>query len=175
MKKEECFYLGIITKQVGFKGLIDLYLDVDNPENYINIDKVFIDFGTDLVPFFIDKMQLKNNHATIQFQDIDESIITVLIKKEVYLPLELLPKLDGNKFYFHEVINYEIIDKAKGNIGRISSVLDYPAQPIFQIINSDKKEILIPIVDEIIVNVDRYNKTILIQAPDGLIEMYLND
>jgi len=173
MKKEDCFYLGIITKQIGYKGLLDIFLDVDNPDNYINLEKVFIDFGTDLVPFFIDKFQLKNNHATVHFQDTDENLIPTLIKKEVYLPLELLPKLEGNKFYFHEIIDYNIIDKSKGNIGRIVSVLEYPAQPIFQVFTLENKEVLIPVADDIIVKVDRNNKTILIEAPEGLIELYM--
>jgi len=172
MKIQDCFYLGIITKQVGFKGLMDLYLDVDNPKNYINLDKVFIDFGTDMVPFFIEKIQLKNNHALVQFQDIDESIIPALIKKKVYLPLDLLPKLDGNKFYFHEIIDYNIIDMTKGKIGRIESILEYPAQPIFQVFTPENKEVLIPIADSFIVEVDRINRNILIDAPEGLIEMY---
>ncbi len=174
MRKDDCFYLGIITKQIGYKGLIDIFLDVDEPENYNNIDSVFVDFGTDLVPFFIEKIQLKNNHATVKFEDIDINIIPALIKKEVYLPLEFLPKLDGNKFYFHEIINFEIIDKNFGKIGYISSVLEYPAQSIFQVLTPDNKEVLIPIVDEIIVEVDRINKCILIDAPEGLIEMYIN-
>ena len=67
-----------------------------------------------------------------------------------------------------------MIDKQKGNIGTIASVIDYPAQPLFQIINN-KKEILFPIIDKLIDCVDRENSTIFVTAPDGLIDIYLDN
>jgi 16S rRNA processing protein RimM len=89
------------------------------------------------------------------------------------LPLQRLPKLKGNKFYFHEVIGFEVIDKTKGVIGNIDKIMDHPAQPILQILHNTGKEILIPIADDIVLDVDRKNKQICIQAPDGLIDLYL--
>ena len=91
------------------------------------------------------------------------------------LPISLstLAPLSGNKFYFHEVINFEVIDGVKGNIGKIKQILDYPTQAIFEIINAENKEILIPITDEIISKVDRANQKIEIATPEGLIDLYL--
>ncbi len=84
----------------------------------------------------------------------------------------MLPKLTGNKFYYHEVIGWQVIDKEKGDIGTIASVIDYPAQALFQIMKNDK-EILIPIIDQVIKKVDRDKKTMHIEAPNGLIDLYL--
>jgi 16S rRNA processing protein RimM len=173
MKKEDCFYLGIITKPFGYKGELVIYLDVDDPTQYEELPTVLVDMGIGLVPFFIEKLSLKNNNATIRLQDVSPEMASTLIKKELYLPLNLLPKLKGKKFYFHEVVNFEVIDAEKGLVGKIEKVLDYPAQPILQVINPDNKEILIPIADDIIMEVDRKNKTIKIKAPEGLIELYL--
>lgn len=173
MKKEDCFYLGIITKPFGYKGELVIYLDVDDPTQYEELPTVLVDMGIGLVPFFIEKLSLKNNNATIRLQDVSPEMALTLIKKELYLPLNLLPKLKGKKFYFHEVVNFEVIDAEKGLIGKIEKVLDYPAQPILQVINPDNKEILIPISDDIIMEVDRKNKKIKVKVPEGLIELYL--
>lgn len=173
MKKEDCFYLGIITKPFGYKGELVIYLDVDDPTQYEELPTVLVDMGIGLVPFFIEKLSLKNNNATIRLQDVSPEMALTLIKKELYLPLNLLPKLKGKKFYFHEVVNFEVIDAEKGLIGKIEKVLDYPAQPILQVINPDNKEILIPIADDIIMEVDRKNKKIKVKVPEGLIELYL--
>jgi 16S rRNA processing protein RimM len=40
----------------------------------------------------------------------------------------MLPKLTGNKFYFHEVIGFEVEDKP-GVVGKIESINDTTAQP----------------------------------------------
>lgn len=173
MKKEDCFYLGIITKPFGYKGELVIYLDVDDPTQYIELPTVLIDMGIGLVPFFIEKFSLKNNNATIRLQDVSPEMALTLVKKELYLPLNLLPKLKGNKFYFHEVIDFDVIDSEKGLVGKIEKVLDYPAQPILQVLNSDNKEILIPIADDIVLKVDRKNKKMEVKVPQGLIELYL--
>ena len=88
--------------------------------------------------------------------------------------MDLLPKLSGNKFYFHEIIGYKAIDTEEGEIGTIEAVLDGNAQDIFQI-KRGKKEILIPIVDDFLLEVNREKKEILLNAPEGLIEFYLNN
>lgn len=46
-------------------------------------------------------------------------------------------------------------------------------QPIMAI-DFGEKEILIPLIDEVIKQVDRQNKTIHIKAPQGLIDIYLD-
>jgi len=86
----------------------------------------------------------------------------------------MLPPLSGNKFYYHEIKGFKIIDEQYGDLGVCVDVLEYPHQAIFQI-NHPKGEILVPIVDDVIINVDRTNKIIHIQAPDGLVEVYIGN
>ena len=87
--------------------------------------------------------------------------------------MERLPKLEGNKFYFHEIIGFNVVDEEKGNIGKIREIYDNMTQPIMAI-DFGEKEILIPLIDEVIKQVDRQNKTIHIKAPQGLIDIYLD-
>jgi len=60
----------------------------------------------------------------------------------------------------------------KDLIGIITEVLEYPHQAVLSI-NFRNKEILIPITDEIIVNVDRDKKHLYTNTPEGLIDLYL--
>jgi len=84
----------------------------------------------------------------------------------------LLPKLTGNKFYFHEVIGFTVVDVSFGNVGTIVHINDKVAQPLFEI-DSNGKEIFIPMIDDFIKKVDRKNKKIEVETPEGLIELYL--
>jgi 16S rRNA processing protein RimM len=174
MQKKDCFYLGTIVKKFSFKGELLAKLDTDEPELYEDLDAVFVDLRGTMVPFFIESSQLhKSDLLRIKFEDINTEVdADALIKAELYLPLTALPKLSGNKFYFHEVIGYQIIDENFGVVGTIVSINDTTAQALFEI-EHDGKEILIPINDEIITKVDREQKTITVKAPDGLIELYL--
>ena len=173
MNKNDFFYLGRIVKAYGKKGELNVVLDTDNPENYKDLKSVFLDLKGNLIPYFIENIQIKNNKAIIKLKDVlTPEIAEMFVNAEIFLPLDQLPKLTGNKFYYHDIIGYSIIDKTYGSIGKVEKVLDLPQQAILQI-KYKNKEILIPITDEIIKIVDRNNKQIKIEAPEGLIEIYL--
>ncbi len=97
-----------------------------------------------------------------------------LTNKNLYLPLASLPILKGNKFYFHEVIDFLLIDEIFGEIGKIKDILEYPNQALFQTFYKEK-EVLIPINDQFINKVDRNKKEIHLTLPKGLLEIYIED
>ncbi len=174
MQLDKYFYLGKILKTIGISGDLMVHLDVDDPMRYQNLDAIFIALGGNLVPFIIERVKLKhNNQAQIKLREIDSVEQTeILIGCTLYLPLELLPKLKGNQFYYHEIIGFEVTDSRFGPVGRVELVLEFPLQAILQL-NFAGKEVLIPVADDIITSVDRENRRLIISAPEGLIEMYL--
>ncbi|MBQ6047463.1 MAG: 16S rRNA processing protein RimM [Bacteroidales bacterium] len=174
MTKEECYYLGRITKPFGVKGEMVLFLDVDNPEEYEQLDLFFVETKNGLVPYFVKSLRLNGNKAVVALEDVGNDELPGLMGRDLYLPLDLLPKLTGNQFYFHEIKGFKVVDEQHGDIGQVASVIEYPAQPLFQIMNGDI-EILVPVIDQVIKKVDRDAKTIYIAAPNGLIDLYLED
>jgi len=174
MRKEECFYLGKIAKKFSFKGEVLIYLDTDEPELYQEMESIFVEFNKNLIPFFIENSNLhKGDFLRVKFEDVDnEEQADEIINCEVYLPLNMLPKLEGNKFYFHEVISFEIEDLRLGVFGKIVSINDTSAQPLFEVINGNV-EILVPMIDQFLVKIDRENKKVIMDLPEGLVEMYL--
>ena len=176
MQKDNCFYLGKIVKKYSFKGELLIKLDTDEPELYENLESVFVELRNNLVPFFIESCQLhKSELLRIKFEDVDtEEDANTLLKSDLYLPLEFLPKLEDDKFYFHEIIGFRVEDKSFGYVGEVKSVNDSTAQALFEI-DRNGIEILIPMNDEFISKVDKDNKTIFVETPEGLIDLYLSE
>jgi len=141
---------------------------------YQNLESVFVDINKNLVPFFIEKSSIhKNTSLRIKFEDVNsEAEAESLINCELFLPLAFLPKLKGNKFYYHEVIGFQIEDQRLGVVGDIVSINDSSAQPLFEVLNGSV-ELLIPMIDQFIVKIDRDNQKVIMNLPEGLIEMYL--
>lgn len=175
MRKEDCFYLGKVVSKYSFKGEVLVKLDTDEPEIYENMESVFVSLGNNLVPFFIDRCRLhKSNLLRIDFEDVkDESSADNIMGSELYLPLTLLPSLSGNKFYFHEVIGFTLMDEVHGDIGVIKAINDNSSQELFEV-EKGSKQLLIPVSDDIITKVDRKNRTIHVNTPEGLVDLYLN-
>ncbi len=173
MQKEDCFYLGKITKTHGFKGNLILHLETDEPELYENLESVFIEKDGMLVPFFFEFAQpYSKGKLLVKFEDISPEEAERLVNRTIYLPMDTLPELDGTDFYYHEITGFTVIDSKHGDIGIIKSVNDSGAQALFEI-KSDRKEILIPVVDEWILEVNREEKFIKIETPEGLVDLYL--
>ncbi len=174
MRKEDCFYLGKIVRKHSFRGEVVVKLDTDEPELYQELESVFVALGNNLVPFFIDTISLqKGNQLRIRFEDIEnEADADAIMGVELYLPLKFLPKLSGNKFYFHEIIDFDMEDVNYGYIGVITGVNDTSAQPLFEV-NSNGTEVFIPMIDHFIKKVDRENSKIIVETPAGLIDLYL--
>jgi 16S rRNA processing protein RimM len=71
------------------------------------------------------------------------------------------------------VINYLVIDENFGEIGKIKNIKENISQDLF-VIDYKSNDVLIPIHDEFISNVDRDKKQIIVKTPEGLIDLYLN-
>jgi len=175
MHKDECFYLGKIVRKHSFKGEVVIKLDTDEPELYNNLESVFVEHGKDLIPFFIEKSLLqKGNQLRVRFEMVDtEQDADSIMNAAIYLPLEFLPKLTGNKFYFHEVVGFTAVDVNYGEFGTVTGINDSTAQTLFEIENNGV-QVLIPMIDEFIKEIDRKGKRVVLNTPPGLIDMYLS-
>jgi 16S rRNA processing protein RimM len=167
------FLLGKIIRTHGYKGGLKAIFDVDEPQEYSELDMLFIEVRDQLIPWMVENIHFEKNKANLKLADLnDMDSAEKLVGRFIYLPDELLPKLKGNKFYYHEVTGFKVHDDAHGDIGFIDRVIDLPNNPLFAI-TFNEKEILLPISDEIILKVDRRKKLIEVSAPIGLIEIYL--
>lgn len=175
MTKDKCFYVGKIVKTHGLKGEVTLRIDNEQFDDIEELNYFLLDVNEQLIPYFIEDIAYHSNKAFVLFQDLKTlEAANQFVGKSAYLPLDLLPEKEGNDFYSHEVVGYLVVDEEKGEIGNVNEIIEYPTQSIIQIIK-DGKEILIPIHDDILKDVNRDEKKIYVKAPNGLIDMYLEN
>jgi len=175
MLKEQCFQLGTIIRKVGTDGRVMLQLYADDPKHYLKTESVFVEFHKKLVPFFIESFRLQpSDTAHLKLADVDnQEQADALIGSEVFLPLELLPPLTGTNFYYHEVIGWEIIDQNNSDsAGTIKDILENGPNDLFQL-DHKGQEVLIPVADHWITEVNRERRQIIMDLPEGLIAVNL--
>ena len=176
LQKEDCFRLGSIARKHGFKGEVSIFLDVDDPQEYKALESVFVEVDGKLVPFFLEHIYIRNKgFAVAKFETIDnDKGALMLLKCGLYLPLDALPETEGNEFYHFEIENFKVIDEVHGDIGIVKHIIDLSGNPIIQI-DFNGKEILIPKQDQFVKEIDWDEEILHINAPEGLIEMYLDE
>lgn len=175
MTKDTCFYVGKIVKTHGLKGEVTLRIDNEQFDEIEELNYFLLDINDKLIPYFVENITFHSNKSFVLFQDLKSlEAANQLVGISVYLPLDLLPEKDGNDFYSHEVVDFLVIDEEKGELGKVQEIIEYPTQSLIQILINGK-EVLIPIHDDIIQDVNREEKKIYIKAPNGLIDMYLEN
>ena len=174
MKIDACFRIGHVIKTHGLKGEISIQLDVDRPEDYSEMESVFVEINQKLVPFFIDTIQVRSDKALVGFEDITNAEeASRLTGCDLYLPLNLLPKLPEGKFYYHEITGYSVVDRKAGKLGTVTTVFTNPSQDLISMEYRDR-EVLIPVADEIVLKADHDQRTLSVDLPEGLLEVYLD-
>lgn len=176
LNREDCFRLGHIARLHGFKGEVTIFLDTEDPSEYKKLESVFVEYDKKLVPFFLERIQLRDRgHALVKFEDIEtEKQAKNLIGCGLYLPLDTLPELEEDEFYQFELAGYSVTDETHGPIGKVIRISDQANNPLLEI-DFNGKEILIPMRDEFVLSIDKKKKFIVVKAPEGLIEMYLGE
>lgn len=171
--KDNCFYLGRVLRTSGLKGDVLAMLDVDNPSDYAHMDSVLVLVKKSLVPYFLDRVEIRPNGAVLHFENMSLEDAERMIGCELYLPLDVLPPLTGNRFYFHEVIGFEVVDAEKGVLGVLREIMDNGPQPVLCIDHASGKEILVPLIDPFLEKVERSERRLYVRAPEGLVDFYL--
>ncbi|MCD0487273.1 ribosome maturation factor RimM [Pedobacter sp. MC2016-14] len=175
MKQEEAFYIGYITKTKGLKGELQLFFEYDAPD-LLDLDVVFVETTGKLVPYFVSAFKLQNNSTgNFYFDDIDHiDKAQPLVKKKVYLPLNKMPDRSDEDFQYTDLKGFVVSDENHGELGEILEVNEYPQQFVATI-SYQGKEVLFPLNEDMIVEIDEDQKTMLVELPDGLIDLYLSN
>ena len=173
MKVEDCFYIGYITKTKGLKGEVQVYFEYDEPADLL-LDSVFAEINGKLVPFFISTYKLQNNQTgNFYFDDIDTiEKAETLIRKKLYLPNKLKPVRDESEFLITDLKGFIVYDNTVGELGEIIEIHEYPQQFV-AVVPYQFKEIMFPLNDDLIMEIDEANGILKVDLPEGLIDLYL--
>jgi 16S rRNA processing protein RimM len=179
MTIDDCFVLGYLTKAHGLAGELQALFDVDDLSQYENLDTLWVERFGSLIPYKVEyvlPLMHKRNRVIVKLAGIDHiDQAETLAKSKLYLPLSMLPPLEGeNAFYYHEVIGFQIIDEEKGALGNVDTIYDLESNALISMMYQGK-EVLIPIQDAFILRVDRNQRCLHVRLPEGLLEVYLED
>tara|TARA_B100000287_G_scaffold348968_1_gene337401 strand:- start:2134 stop:2631 length:498 start_codon:yes stop_codon:yes gene_type:complete len=165
MKEPDLQYLGEFIKLFSFKGEIILYSD--NTISLIeNLDTIFIDIDGAFVPFQIKKSKShKKNIFRVLLEGISsESEAKDLLKKSVYIN-----KLENQDNINNIVDNFNVYNNNE-YLGIVISTINKTGQTIIEV-KMKEKIVLIPFVDEFIVEINYDLNKIDMILPDGLLDI----
>jgi 16S rRNA processing protein RimM len=177
MTLDDCYLLGSIGKPHGLKGFVIAFLDVDDLDAYRKVKSVLLEMPTapgKLTAYDVEKLQPQSdNRVMLKLKGIDRiEEAEPLRNAKLYRPLDELPKLTDDQFYFHDVIGYAVVDSELGELGIVETFYELPQQDVLSM-RYKGQEVLIPVVDELILRADQEARKLYVKLPEGLLDVYL--
>ena len=176
MLRDKAFHIGRINKTHGVAGQLTVSTKnkVVEPEEWP--EWIFLEIDAGLVPFKVnpDGMVWRDEkHIVIALQDIrDQDLAREMVGNKVWFPLEFKLELLEKEAAKHPLIGFVISDTKTGEIGAIAELIELPNNPLFKIIVDDR-EVLIPARDEWVIEIDEAGKRIVMDLPEGLVDLAL--
>lgn len=177
MDKENCFNLGQVIRVHGIRGEVVVYISAPNPALFLSAKGFYLEDKSSCFTYYKTSnwRLIKPGRVLLKIEGINSIDEAEKIKGfRVWLPLQSLPVLNDKEFYFHEIIGFTLIDVNIGEVGIITDVFDIPSNTIIQVIK-EGKEILIPAAKKLINNINRAEKKMNMNLPEGLLDIYLHD
>jgi len=168
IKKEEVFKIGRLGKAHGVKSEVSFHFD-DDIFDRVECEYLVLEIDGILVPFFMEEYRFRNGYlAFVKFRDVDtQERASELTGCDVYFPRDLAAAEDEMPI-LSMLVGFSIVDAATNkSIGVIEDVNDQTANILFELDNGA----LIPASDELIMNIDTQREEIVMDIPDGLLEI----
>lgn len=165
MQRSKMAYIGKIINTFGIKGELKIYSESDFIEyRYQKGAVIYIDNKQHIVSSF----RIHQNMVLITIDDIkDINMVLQYVGKDIYASNDDLPTLDEDEYYLDDLIGLKVYNQNDKYLGTVNDFLDLPQGDVMEIITDQKKKILIPFVDEFIIEIT--NEKIVINEIEGLI------
>lgn len=167
--------VGQVLKTNGTDGeIVAGFRDIDIGD--IDLEEpVFIFYDETPVPFFIERLARKGNaKAILKLSGIDSGEDAEEIAgKAVFTDKESLGETESDEEDLSFLTGWTLYDNCNGDVketGTITDYLDIPGNPCIEA-ETKNGAVTIPLHEDLIVSVDPDNRTIVIDIPDGLLDL----
>lgn len=125
--------------------------------------------STSPVEYRVERTSLHRGQVLMKLQGLDRiELVEPLLGSRVLMRFADLAQLPDDEFYWFELEGMRVVDRQLGVIGRIEELLVTPAHDVY-VVRGEHGEVLIPAVDEFVVDVDRQQRCMTVDLPEGLV------
>ena len=168
---EELFRVGVISNTHGIRGEVKVYPTTDNVRRFDDLKEVILDTGKEQLILHVTSVKYFKNMVILKFKEFDNisDIIPykgmdLLVTRENAIPLE------EGEYYIADIIGSKVITDEDKILGTLTDVLQTGANDVYVVKTKDGKEVLLPSIEECILDRDIENKIVKVHIMKGLLD-----
>jgi 16S rRNA processing protein RimM len=162
---EPTVVVGRITKAHGLRGEVAVQVFSDNPDRFADGATVYLEGGRALT---VTTARWTGARLLVAFEGVpDRTAAEALRGRSLVVPRSMLPELAEGEYWPHELIGCEVVTEAGRSLGRVTDVIENPANDLWAV-DDDGVEVLIPAIREVVTEVDIEGGRIVVRDLPGL-------
>lgn len=170
MRDREPILVGVITKIRGLKGQLRVFPLTDLPEQLVHLKTVMVLKVDSWTEYPVEGVTLQGRFAFFKLAGIDTAeAAEALAGRELYIEAGQRIRLPKNHYYLDEIADFEVLSLSDEEVGRLVEVKHFPASDML-IIDRGGKEVMIPFVKELVLEVNLKSRRIVVADMPSLWE-----
>ena len=160
--------IGKIVNTVGLKGEVKVYNYSDSIEIYETIESIYVEDRLTV----IENVRAQKNMVILKLEGADDrNAAEALRGKELYITEDDLPELPEGQYYVRDLIGMSVTEEDGNLMGHVTDVLQNTAQDIFEVESENGKKLLIPKVDQFVLDIDAEKREITVRLIEGMLDL----
>ena len=161
--------VGKIVNTHGLRGEVKVVPMTDYPEVFEDIDFVYVKKKSEYERLDVKGIKYQKNNLIVRFSQITDINMAEKYKNQViYAEREILGELPEGVYYIADLIGLDIVTEDGEKIGTVSDVFNTGSNDIYEVKREGKKNLLLPVIDDVVLNIDVDGGKITVRMMDGL-------
>jgi len=163
--------VGKIINTHGVKGEVKVVPWTNTPEQFENFDWVYIKKDSHLKKVHIEDIKYQKNNIILRFKQIHSLDEAELYKNSILVvDREVMGEPPEGEYYICDLLGMQVKNEQGEILGNLEDVISTGSNDVYVVKNNLNKEILVPALKDVILDVDLGNNIMVVKLPEGLIE-----
>ena len=166
--------LGRVLRPHGVRGELRIEVLTAYPERIVPRSSVFVGPNahdpSSAVEYEVQSVRKHQKYLILSLLDVpDRETADLLREQYVMVPLADAVPLEDDEFYLYQAIGLSVSSEDGDHLGEIVEVIETGANDVY-VVRGERGDILLPAIDECVIDVDIEAGTMTVHLMDGLLD-----
>ena len=168
---KEYFEIGQIVNTSGLKGILKIKPFTDDIKKFSNLKTIYIKTKSGLTEFKIEQVRYVKNMVMLKLAGID-TVEEAEKYRNLYIKIlrDQEEELEEGSYYVVDILGCKVNTDANQELGKIVDVFQTGSNDVYVVKTKDGKEVLLPSIEECILDRDIENKIVKVHIMKGLLD-----
>lgn len=164
--------VGVISSTHGIRGEVKVFPTTDDPARFKSLKKVILEAKRETLELTVERVKFFKQFVIVKFKGIDDINDVEKYKgAELWVTREDAVPLEEGEYFIADLIGLTVMTDEGVKLGTLKDVLQTGANDVYEVAMSGGKTVLLPVIDECVLDVDLEKGEVLVHVMDGLLDL----